>query len=233
MHLLWINLLLLALTVGAPAQPVCDPTTQYEVKGECCKMCPPGTKMTTLGSCQKPECRECEEGRYTDTYTEQQECEKQPYCDPNKKFQRAVHKSKKERTECQCQLGFHCSSESCITCVPHKVCGPGEGAAIKGDHSRDTTCQRCPDGTFSNETSWNSDCKKWTECKSGDQIQKAGTHMSDIVCEPWRSHVVAWVSVLVVVFILVCGVFIWRYRKGKSGNLKICESGWEEKPKQK
>lgn len=41
------------------------------------------------------------------------------------------HKSDK-RTICMCKHGFHCSSEECITCVPHTTCKPGHEVQSKG-----------------------------------------------------------------------------------------------------
>lgn len=49
----------------------------------------------------------------------------------DRNFQVPVHESNK-RTTCQCKLGFHCSTDECITCVPHTICKRGHGALSKG-----------------------------------------------------------------------------------------------------
>uniref|UniRef100_A0A3B5M8G8 TNFR-Cys domain-containing protein n=1 Tax=Xiphophorus couchianus TaxID=32473 RepID=A0A3B5M8G8_9TELE len=153
------------------AQGFCDPTTQYEVNDQCCKKCRPGTKMT-INNCSNPICEPCGPDEYQETYTTEIKCEPQPYCDPNKNLYTGVHDSTKKAV-CLCKQGFHCSSEYCETCSPHKQCGPGEGVESKGDQTHDTVCQPCVEGTFSNETSM-SDRYQTTDV--------AGTNRSDTVC---------------------------------------------------
>ncbi|CAJ1084480.1 tumor necrosis factor receptor superfamily member 5-like [Xyrichtys novacula] len=178
MHLL----LVFAFIVVVSAQPQCDPETQYEKNGACCKMCPPGTRMLSSGTCDEPRCEDCGEREYQDKYTTEPKCQRQPYCDPNKNFNQAIHVSKKKATICECKHGFHCSSEQCIICVPHTICPQGKGAKIKGNHSRDTECEVCTDGTFSDVSSWDSECKKWTECGNDYHIKETGTASSDNIC---------------------------------------------------
>lgn len=50
---------------------------------------------------------------------------------PDTNFQAADHDTKK-RTTCICKVGFHCSGEECMICVPHSTCGPGHGVHSKG-----------------------------------------------------------------------------------------------------
>ncbi|XP_029292556.1 tumor necrosis factor receptor superfamily member 5 isoform X1 [Cottoperca gobio] len=191
------------------AQPQCDPLTQYaNMDGECCKMCVPGTRMSSASTCLDPQCPECGDNEYQDKYTLNSKCQRQPYCDPNRNFLNPVHKSKKKQSTCLCKEGFHCSSEQCITCVKHTVCTPGHEPQNIGNHTHDTVCQECPKGTFSNDNSLDGACKKWTECENGYRIQESGTDVSDNICEATlRVHgiVIAIVSVIaVVIAIVVC-----------------------------
>ncbi|XP_076596126.1 tumor necrosis factor receptor superfamily member 5 isoform X1 [Chaetodon auriga] len=209
-----------AFTSMAAAQPGCDPATQYAVNDDCCNMCGPGTSMSSLSLCLEPQCQDCGENEYQDKYTKEPKCQRQPYCDPNKNFQNAIHESKK-KSSCTCKLGFHCSSEDCITCVPHTTCEPGHGVQSKGNHTHDTVCQKCPEGKYSDESSMDSVCKKWTECGKGQKIQQIGTDVSDNICvETPRTHValiLAVVAVIVVILIAVLMIFLCR---GKRGNAK-------------
>lgn len=116
--------------------------------------------MLSRGVCRSPVCKDCDDDEYMDTYTNKVTCERQPYCDPNSNFELPESTSKTKRHQCLCKVGFHCSSVSCITCVPHTECEPGSGATIKGNQTHDTVCETCPDGTFSNEKSWNGTCEK-------------------------------------------------------------------------
>uniref|UniRef100_A0AAX7V9T9 TNFR-Cys domain-containing protein n=1 Tax=Astatotilapia calliptera TaxID=8154 RepID=A0AAX7V9T9_ASTCA len=146
------------------AQASCDPETQYEKDGQCCLMCKPGTSMSTE-DCKNPQCQPCLDNHYQDKYTTKNKCLQQPYCDRNKNFEAQVPKSKTERSICKCKVGFHCSSEECITCVEHTVCQPGYRAKVIGTNILDTECEQCPDGTFNNNASWYAQCRKWTEQK--------------------------------------------------------------------
>ncbi|XP_068453877.1 tumor necrosis factor receptor superfamily member 5 isoform X2 [Clinocottus analis] len=204
MHLLLLMTLSVMGFSMTAAQAACDPLTQYERNGECCKMCGPGTSMSSLGTCRDPQCTECEENEYQDKYTEENKCQRQPYCDPHKNFGVVVEKSKTTKSSCVCKAGFHCSSKACITCVPHTLCQPGYGARSEGNHSHNTVCQKCTGGTFSKENSWNGVCEKWTECTEGFHVEQSGTDVSDNICEKTsRSHTVLIVVFSVIGFLLV------------------------------
>ncbi|KAM8863782.1 tumor necrosis factor receptor superfamily member 5 isoform 2-T2 [Spinachia spinachia] len=203
------------------AQHVCDPLTQYEGDGECCKKCGPGTKMVSGGSCLDPQCNECDDGDFQDTYTSKNKCQRQPYCDPNKNFNRVVHKNKKMRMACICKEGFHCSSGECITCVPHTSCQPGHGVQSTGNHTHDTVCQKCTQGTFSEDDSWKGACQEWQTCTDGFSVDESGSDVSDIICAESRSHaVVIVVCLLIVSLIGVTAVFWLCLCNGEPGGEK-------------
>uniref|UniRef100_A0A8C6U479 CD40 molecule, TNF receptor superfamily member 5 n=1 Tax=Neogobius melanostomus TaxID=47308 RepID=A0A8C6U479_9GOBI len=173
-------LLLCTLAVFTTAEPVCDPETQYLLNGECCQLCKPGTSMVSEGECRNPVCKDCDEGDYMNKYNKEEKCKKQPYCDPNSNFEWPESTSKTEHHLCLCKRGFHCSSASCLTCVPHTECEPGHRATTIGDQNHDTVCEKCPDGTFSDEKSWNGTCKKKTTCPGA--VAKDGNSESDDEC---------------------------------------------------
>uniref|UniRef100_UPI0037E8E151 tumor necrosis factor receptor superfamily member 5 n=1 Tax=Semicossyphus pulcher TaxID=241346 RepID=UPI0037E8E151 len=222
MHLL----LVFTFMVLAAAQPHCDPETQYVKNDQCCKMCGPGTSMSTTGSCDEPQCKECSENEYQDTYTTEPRCQRQPYCDTNKNFETADHSNKKKRTICQCKRGFHCSSEECLTCVPHRICPPGKGAKSIGNHTHNTLCHECPKGTFSSESSWDGVCQKFTECGSDYHIKDEGTDMSDNICEKnSRMHGalhLIWVLILVLTVIVLAYFMCKGKRRNAEGKFKDC-----------
>ncbi|XP_069567061.1 tumor necrosis factor receptor superfamily member 5 [Brachyistius frenatus] len=221
MHLLLLTWVVMALTA---AQPSCDPQTQYERNGQCCDMCGPGTRMTSMSTCSDPQCRECEEREYQDKHTNAVKCERQPYCDQNKNFEVAVHQSKTKRTVCMCKLGFHCSSEECITCVAHTVCEPGYGAQPKGNHTHDTVCKRCADGFFSNESSWDGACGMWTVCKSGYYIEQSGKSVHDNTCVNIR-HYIIWICVLLLLVVIIAAIAGFVLCKVKLGCFKRSAKG--------
>ncbi|XP_068599244.1 tumor necrosis factor receptor superfamily member 5 [Brachionichthys hirsutus] len=159
--------------VTAAAQPRCDPLTQYARHGECCTMCGPGTSMSSLGTCLEPQCQQCGTNEYQDGHSKESRCRRQPYCDPNRNFLVPASASTR-RSVCVCKPGFHCAAEECVTCVPHRTCEPGRGVRSRGNHSRDTLCQECPEGTFSEENSSEGVCQNWTRCSEGKQHEQTG-----------------------------------------------------------
>ncbi|NP_001139126.1 tumor necrosis factor receptor superfamily member 5 precursor [Takifugu rubripes] len=222
-HLLQLFVIFSTCLAPAAAQPRCDPITQYLQDGECCKMCVPGTSMTSLGSCLEPQCQKCEDGEYQDKFTKESECRRQPYCDTNINFQQPVH-DVTIRTNCTCKDGFHCSSSDCITCVPHTACTPGYGVQSAGHHLQDTVCQKCPEGTFSANTSKTEVCQEWTECPPG-QLLQAGTGESDNVCVGNLRQYTAVICVVTVFFLLVCSAVIYLLvvkSRGPDRKLKNC-----------
>ncbi|XP_029975652.1 tumor necrosis factor receptor superfamily member 5 [Salarias fasciatus] len=212
----------LALLAMAAAQLQCDPVTQYEDRGRCCLKCEPGTSMKSGSSCEEPQCKECEDNEYQEKYTTATKCERQDYCDENRNFKWRTLQNKKKRIPCECKDGFHCSSELCLTCVPHRMCPPGLGARSIGNHTHDTVCEKCPEGQFSNDSSWRSVCQKWTVCGNNFHVSKEGTAESDVECEPTLRHILAIpiVLVAVVLLVLVFGV-CWYKRRREQGSYKM------------
>lgn len=175
--------------------------------------------MVSMGVCRNPACVDCDENEYTDTYNTERICERQPYCDPNSNFKWPESTSKTKRHECQCKEGFHCSSASCLMCVPHSDCGPGF-EAVKGSHRQDTVCVECPDGTFSDEKSWNSTCKKRSLCYFGSTPKD-----SEHICGHEHKGIIAAAVVISLIFV-VGAVLIVLYikRKGKTGHGQLMRS---------
>ncbi|XP_031597806.1 tumor necrosis factor receptor superfamily member 5 isoform X2 [Oreochromis aureus] len=193
------------------AQASCDPETQYEEEGQCCLMCKPGTSMSTK-DCKNPRCQSCPDNHYQDKYTTENKCLLQPYCDRNKNFEDPFPKSKTQKSICECKVGFHCSSKDCITCVEHTVCQPGYGAKVIGNKSQDTECEKCPDGTFNNNTSWDAHCRKWTECETGYHVEEKGTHTTDNTCGlPRRGHIIV-ISIISVMAVITVVILVLLYR---------------------
>ncbi|CDQ95186.1 unnamed protein product [Oncorhynchus mykiss] len=151
--------------------------------GVCCSMCGPGTKMLSSHSgCLDPHCMPCQEGEYQHAFTDKNLCKLQPYCDPNKNFEHSTNRNTTSISPCKCKPGYHCSSEECLTCVPHTKCRPGEEVKSKGNPIHDTVCKACPLNMFSSDSSAESKCKLWTVCTSEFKTEAEGTATSDAVC---------------------------------------------------
>ncbi|XP_073327118.1 tumor necrosis factor receptor superfamily member 5 isoform X1 [Pagrus major] len=205
------TMVMMSLVVMTAAQPQCDPYTQYVSEGQCCKMCGPGYSMTSIGTCREPQCKPCGNNEYQEKYTKEPKCIRQPYCDKNNNFDHPVHEPTK-LSICKCKEGYHCSDQKvCMTCVPHSTCEPGYGVQFSGNHSHDTVCEKCLEGsTFSDEESSVGVCKKLTECGFGQHVEQKGTSTSDTICGgASRTHVViAVVMSLVVAIVLAVVLFV-------------------------
>ncbi|CAG6021895.1 unnamed protein product [Menidia menidia] len=222
----FLTLTMCLFMATAAAQHHCDSETQYEKDGVCCKMCGPGYKMRNLGTCDEPLCDPCAENEYQDKYTKEDKCERQPYCDPNKNFASPVHQNTK-KTTCVCKEGFYCSTKECLFCIEHSTCTPGSGVQIKGSQTSDTVCQKCPEGTYSNETSKEAVCNKWTECDSGYEIYQQGTDKSDNTCVYRRTHIALYCIIALLLLGAVAAVIL-LYRK-KSGYVTGTAKGFMER----
>lgn len=201
----------------------CDETTHYKKDGECCKMCGPGTRMKQDTNCHDPFCQECKEGEYQDGYTKETKCKLQPSCDTNLNFEVPSQQSKTTRQPCVCHPGYHCSSQDCVSCVLNTVCHPGQKIASEGDRTFDTTCESCPAGTYSTESSAKH-CKQWTGCTFGYVEAAAGTSKTDRICEP-QSNVRLGLGIFagLFIFIVIVVVVLCCYRRGRSGSKCLTE----------
>ncbi|KAI3356967.1 hypothetical protein L3Q82_003602 [Scortum barcoo] len=152
-------------------------------------------------------------------------------CGPDLNFEIPLH-NKRNRTVCKCKVGFHCSSPAdCSFCREHSSCQPGYEANPKGDHMHDTVCKKCPDGTFSSETSWNSVCTKWTKCGDQHRIAQKGTDISDNICEETsRTHIILIAVLLAILIVcLSLGAWFWTGRRGDVGGQCCVESCLRDK----
>ncbi|XP_048464063.1 tumor necrosis factor receptor superfamily member 5-like isoform X2 [Rhincodon typus] len=146
----------------------CNNITQYSLSSRCCAKCPPGTFLSSKCTIQKDtECSPCEEGLYQSKWNLADHCQRHTYCDPRK----------------------HCINEDCEMCVEDKICEPGSGVAKPADRKhRDTECEECRSGYYSNVSSSVELCWKWTNCGSRGEL-KPGNATTDVKCKPWPTPV--------------------------------------------
>ncbi|XP_041130009.1 tumor necrosis factor receptor superfamily member 8 [Polyodon spathula] len=88
--------------------------------------------------------------------------------------------------ECQCRAGWFCETRAqytCTRCQRHRQCEPGWGVLQPGNAFTDTTCQRCPAGHHSTQTSSTERCRAHTDCASlGQAVFLQGSDTRDEVC---------------------------------------------------
>ncbi|XP_047453806.1 tumor necrosis factor receptor superfamily member 6B-like [Mugil cephalus] len=182
--LLFLPALLLLSGVLCGASAV-DPIPTYEHQDRStgkilqCNKCPPGNYMGAHCTATSPtRCYPCIPDYYTELWNYMPMC---LYCSNLCSENQEVEKecSSTSNTVCRCKEGFYASDDFCF---PHSECGPGQGVLTKGTLQKDTVCEHCPDGYFSNSSSTSDLCVKHQECPSTQLVLLHGSAYHDTVC---------------------------------------------------
>uniref|UniRef100_H3BI15 TNFR-Cys domain-containing protein n=2 Tax=Latimeria chalumnae TaxID=7897 RepID=H3BI15_LATCH len=177
-------------------------------------MCPPGSIIgrdcTPLSNTT---CLPCGKGTYMDHPNGLSECLACKVCDPDLGLSVHWECTDTQNTKCVCKKGYFCidsHSSGCGACKKQLVCKPGEKVKTEGTETKNTVCEPCPNGTFS-ETEMSQTCLPWTNCAERG-IDKAGSSTSDVICtkESFNVVTVAVISVLVAVIIGVMSYLAWK-----------------------
>ncbi|XP_053776640.1 tumor necrosis factor receptor superfamily member 4 isoform X2 [Desmodus rotundus] len=152
-------LLLLGLTLGAAAQPVCKENT-YPRGNKCCKECDPGFQMVSRCTDSRDSvCLPCQPGFYNEAVN---------------------YDTCKPCTQCNQRSGSEI--RRICTATNDTVCSCRPGTQPRGGFKRGVDCAPCPPGHFSPGD--NEACKPWTNCTlEGKHALRAGSNSSDAVCE--------------------------------------------------
>ncbi|XP_061457917.1 tumor necrosis factor receptor superfamily member 8 [Rhineura floridana] len=154
----------------------------------CCYRCPKAYSQKTecptdLGGCEK---RPCQPDHYLNEAGATPHCEPCVTCMPDRHLVEKLPCSPHANRVCQCQSGWYCTLQAkttCVLCVPLTTCKPGFGVKNEGTSDRDTVCQECPPGTFSDQDSRTQTCKPHTDCaKLNKTTVSKGTPTHDEHC---------------------------------------------------
>lgn len=75
------------------------------------------------------------------------------------------------------------AKNTCMRCQRHTACKPGFGVKIRGTSETDVSCEECPPGTFSDQSSSTDVCKPHTDCAKLNKVaQGKGNATHDQVC---------------------------------------------------
>ncbi|KAF4024764.1 hypothetical protein G4228_016950 [Cervus hanglu yarkandensis] len=164
--------------------PPCTSERYYEHLGQCCKKCEPGTYMSSkCTTASESVCLPCGSDEYLDTWNEEDKCLLHKVCDPGKALRAVEPGNRTASRRCACISGYHWS-EDCHCCSRNAECARGFGARPV-QLNKDTVCEPCPAGYFSNTTSATDTCRPWTNCTVlGEREVRRGTDESDVVCSP-------------------------------------------------
>ncbi|XP_036891280.1 tumor necrosis factor receptor superfamily member 11A isoform X2 [Sturnira hondurensis] len=181
--LLTLCALLGPLQVTFQVAPPCASERHYQHSGRCCRKCEPGTYMSSKCTATADSvCLPCGRDEYLDTWNEEEKCLLHKVCDTGKALVAVVPGNRTAPRRCACTAGYHWS-EDCDCCRRNAECAPGFGARHPVRLNRDTVCEPCLVGYFSDALSSTEKCKPWTNCtRLGATEARHGTDKSDVVC---------------------------------------------------
>nr|KAF6424061.1 TNF receptor superfamily member 11a [Rousettus aegyptiacus] len=184
--LLALCALLCPLQVTFQITPPCASRRHYERFGRCCNKCEPGTYMSSkCTTTSESVCLPCGPDEYLDTWNEEDKCLLHKVCDTGKALVAVEPGNRTAPRRCACTRGYHWS-EDCVCCRRNTDCAPGFGVQHPVQLNKDTVCQPCLAGYFSDTISSTEECKPWTNCTIlGKTEVRHGTDTSDVVCSPW------------------------------------------------
>ncbi|XP_051887662.1 tumor necrosis factor receptor superfamily member 5-like isoform X2 [Pristis pectinata] len=161
----------------------CNPVSEYAKFGKCCRLCPPGTYMSSECSEKNDsKCQPCGPDRYQSDWNKLEHCHLQKVCNNNGGFVVEKAGTSTSDTICQCQVGKHCLNKDCEICEGNSVCEPGYGVVYK-ERGNFTVpvCEICEAGYYSNVSSNLEACRKWSDCGSLQMLVN-GTTTKDVEC---------------------------------------------------
>lgn len=194
---------------------------EYETDGECCPMCAPGNRVyRDCTEYTSTTCVPCMDATFLDAPNGLRECFRCSQCDPGLGLRIKTACTRTSDTVCEPLDGHICTSEnrgSCIHAKTHAKCSPGQYIKQRGTAYKDTVCDKCAEGSYSNGTLQN--CQQHTKCEDLGQIEeKPGTPESDSVCGN-KSPIGLIAGIIILLFLLilalVTAVLIYLIRKEK------------------
>ncbi|XP_014891411.1 tumor necrosis factor receptor superfamily member 14-like isoform X2 [Poecilia latipinna] len=217
----WVtkSMLLMTLMRDFRVDSITCHLTEYEIEGECCPMCPPGTRVKTdCTEFKSTSCQKCPERTYMDLPNRLKRCYPCSTCGSGAGLKEKRGCEITADTVCEPMEGFYCTdstSEGCVVAQKHRSCEPGQFISRMGTASTDTECSECISGSFSDGTMLS--CQNHTQCeKENLQLIKAGTASTDAECGEKSSNITGIVIGVLVVFLVAAtigGVFLWKYHK--------------------
>ncbi|XP_007577040.1 tumor necrosis factor receptor superfamily member 14-like isoform X2 [Poecilia formosa] len=217
----WVtkSMLLMTLMRDFRVDSITCHLTEYEIEGECCPMCPPGTRVKTdCTEFKSTSCQKCPERTYMDLPNRLKRCYPCSTCGSGAGLKEKRGCKRTADTVCEPMEGFYCTdstSEGCVVAQKHRSCEPGQFISRMGTASTDTECSECISGSFSDGTMLS--CQNHTQCeKENLQLIKAGTASTDAECGEKSSNITGIVIGVLVVFLVAAtigGVFLWKYHK--------------------
>ncbi|XP_059381708.1 tumor necrosis factor receptor superfamily member 14-like isoform X2 [Carassius carassius] len=178
---------------------------EYEINGECCPMCDPGKRVYKhCDQFTSTTCDSCRIRTYSDAPNGLTECLPCSVCDTSNGLRVKQACTVTSDTVCGPLPGYYCidSLYNCKRAKKHSSCSPGQYINQTGTEFRDTVCDVCPAGSYSDGTL----CKLHTDCESlGKTTISEGTDTTDAECRDRPT------SHLLTVILSLCGVCLLMF----------------------
>ncbi|XP_071490843.1 tumor necrosis factor receptor superfamily member 16-like [Diadema antillarum] len=157
---------------------------RFTSTGACCEECPPGFRVhqqCTEKNSTNTICTMCEpELTFSDVASHMETCKPCTRCTHNQKQVSACNIM--QDAVCECDQDYFKSSGGVFPCSQCNICPPGFGAAVPCSPTQNSVCEKCENGTFSDEISTRGRCKQCTVCGEKSSVLKPCTRFSDTVC---------------------------------------------------
>ncbi|KAM6296343.1 tumor necrosis factor receptor superfamily member 8-like [Aegotheles albertisi] len=197
-HSLTLGLCFLLLLQGIQTAPQtsltpshsCDTLRNWFYDGTsrtCCYQCPSGyVKKKACPRDPDKDCMRCGPEQYVNEASGKPQCYACVSCAGESDLVEKAPCSFNSGRVCECRPGLFCQTSvqnTCTRCQQHTVCKPGFGVKVRGTSTTDVTCEKCPDGTFSDQNSSTDICKPHTNCAELNKVVLSkGNATHDQVC---------------------------------------------------
>ncbi|XP_069597434.1 tumor necrosis factor receptor superfamily member 8-like [Ranitomeya imitator] len=167
----------------------CQGNQNYnEKENDCCFRCPQG--LVTRSTCVKDINKECASCSEPDTFIvwskNRPTCAACRRCKEESSLVTVQSCTLLTEAICQCKAGYYCHSplpNTCARCNLFTQCPPGQGVKQKGSPMKNTECEACPSGTFSDVKSTTEVCKPHTDCDKLHLVTtRRGSTTTDALC---------------------------------------------------
>uniref|UniRef100_A0A8C5Q771 Nerve growth factor receptor n=1 Tax=Leptobrachium leishanense TaxID=445787 RepID=A0A8C5Q771_9ANUR len=171
-------ILILCCVVLLMAEVKSCPSKQFTDSGECCHGCPAGEGVSQPCGTNQTVCDTCLDSvTYSDTYSYSEPCKPCTECKGNKRMLAPCVET--DDAVCACAYGSFEENNQCKSC---QICPKGWGMIMSCSTNQDTTCEKCPELTYSDVDSSMDPCLPCTICEDDEIMEKECTLTSDTVC---------------------------------------------------
>ncbi|XP_027643923.1 tumor necrosis factor receptor superfamily member 8 isoform X1 [Falco peregrinus] len=158
-----------------------------ETSRSCCYKCPSGyVKKKACPRDPDEDCMTCGPEQYVNEELGKPQCDACVLCAKESELVEKKPCSFNSSRVCECRPGLFCQmavKNTCLRCQQHAVCKPGFGVKVRGTSTNDVTCEECPSGTFSDQSSSTDVCKPHTNCAKLNKVAVSeGNATHDQVC---------------------------------------------------